>query len=96
MEYIGAKKSEVVFEPTFEAFGIEMKNPPSEIASMMMTPLSQWGITKSGLDTFVNDGSLKGSVLLEIKEYKNITQPKQRFEDDKSKEVDVSLLRILP
>ena len=33
----------------------------------------------------------KGPLLVEIKDFEDISKPKQRFEDDKSKDVDVSL-----
>ena len=33
----------------------------------------------------------KGPLVVEVKELEDISKPKQRFEDDKSKEVDVSI-----
>ena len=76
---------------SFERFGIEVKSADYTIQNLIGQPLADWNITKSALDTSVSENTLKGSVLLEIKDYKNITQPKQRFEDDRSKEVDVSI-----
>mmetsp|Transcript_22966 Transcript_22966/g.25494 ORF Transcript_22966/g.25494 Transcript_22966/m.25494 type:complete len:197 (+) Transcript_22966:3-593(+) len=72
----------------FTDFGIDAKKSSFTFQNLVSQPLTSWGISKSRIDNGISDGSLKGSVLLEIKDYKDITQPKQRFEDDKSKEVD--------
>ena len=76
----------------FEDFGIETKNSSNNFQDSLFSPLASWEISKTRIDNGISDNTLKGSVLLEIKDYKNITQPKQRFEDDKSKEVDVSYM----
>ena len=36
----------------------------------------------------------KGPLVVEVKELEDISKPKQRFEDDKSKEVDVSICHL--
>mmetsp|Transcript_25383 Transcript_25383/g.25114 ORF Transcript_25383/g.25114 Transcript_25383/m.25114 type:complete len:135 (+) Transcript_25383:26-430(+) len=82
------KEGTEVDEITFERFGIEVKSADYTIQNLMSQPLGDWGITKTGLDSLTSENNLKGSVLFEIKDYKNITQPKQRFEDDRSQEVD--------
>ena len=70
--------------------GIELdEDSKKDAEDVLNTPLSKCGIAKSGLDLNCSSTFLSGPLLVEVREYEDITQPKQRFEDDKSREVDV-------
>ena len=76
--------------------GIELNEDSQKGAEeILAAPLSECGIAKSGLDLNCSDSVLTGPLIVEIKEYEDITQPKQRFEDDKSREVDVSMKTLI-
>ena len=74
-------------ELTFESLGVEPNDAETDVNDFLKKPLS---VAKSGIDLNVSGTKLQGSLLVEIREYQDITQPKQRFVDDKSAEVDVS------
>ena len=80
-------------KPTLKDYGIELKDADDDVNvdEILAKQIKDIGIVKSGLDLNCSGNKLAGPLLVEIREYQDITQPKQRFEDDKSKEVDVSL-----
>ena len=84
-------------QPTLKDYGIELKEggDDANVDQLLSQSIKDIGVAKSGLDLNCSGNKLAGPLLVEVREYQDITQPKQRFEDDKSKEVDVSFKSVI-